>query len=255
VETPGGFFAGVWAMAKILGVLVAALVAWALAATAALAEEGRWQALENNPSCSVWNTYSHELNIMMTWSGACANGKAQGRGAQVWRHLEDEEWKGSKYTAEMKDGKGHGRGVLVFANGDRSDRYQGDWKDGKRHGCGVKVWANGDRYEGEFRDGNRTGRGVLVWGPNSKRAGDRYEGDWKDGRRTGLGIFVFANGNRYEGDFRDNKYNGRGVFIFANGDKCEGDWREDRLLGTGEGWVNGEFKKCYWAGNAVAFTD
>ena len=252
MESLGGFFVGDGAMAKVLGELMAALVVWGSAAQAE--EQGRWQVLENNPSGVGWNAYP-QLNDTVTRSGACMNGKAPGRGAQVWRHLEDEEWKESKYTAEMKDGKGHGRGVLVFANGDRSDRYEGDWKDGKRHGRGVKVWANGDRYEGEFRDGNRTGRGVLVWGPNSKWAGDRYEGDWKDGKRTGRGIIVFANGNRYEGDFRDNKYNGRGVFIFANGDKCEGDWREDRLLGTGEGWVNGEFKKCYWAGNAVAFTD
>ncbi len=240
-------------MAKVLGAVAAALMAWALTASVAVAE-GRWQRLENNPSCSVWNA-GLQAKSTVTWSGACVNGKAQGRGAQVGWHLENEEWKGSKYTTEMKDGKAHGRGVLVFANGNRSDRYEGDWKDGKRHGRGVKVWANGDRYEGEFRDGNRTGRGVLVWGPYGKWAGGRYEGDWKDGKRTGRGIIVFANGNRYEGDFRDNKYNGRGVFVFANGDKCEGDWREDRLLGAGEGWVNGEFKKCYWAGNAVAFTD
>ena len=241
------------ATAKFLGVLVAVLVAWGSAATAALAE-GRWQALENNPSCVVWNAYPQPSETM-TGNGACANGKERGRGAKVWRHLADGEWKESKYTGAMKGGKGHGRGVLVLANGNRSDRYEGDWKDGKRHGRGVKVWADGSRYEGEFRDGNRTGRGVLVWGPKSERAGDRYEGDWKDGKRTGRGVIVFANGNRYEGDFKDNEYNGRGVFVFANGDKCEGDWREHRLLGTGDGWVNGEIKKCYWAGTGVAFAD
>ncbi len=72
-------------MAKVLGVLVAALMAWALAATAVLADhEGRWQQLENNPSCSVWNI-SPGPKQTVTWSGTCMNGKAQGRGVQVWR--------------------------------------------------------------------------------------------------------------------------------------------------------------------------
>ena len=92
-------------MAKVLGELMAALVAWGSAAQAE--EQGRWQVLEDNPSCVVWNDYP-QLNETVTWSGACVNGKAQGRGAQVWRHWEDEEWKGSKYTGGMEDGKGHG---------------------------------------------------------------------------------------------------------------------------------------------------
>ena len=91
-------------MAKILGVLVAALVAWALTAAAALAEHGRWQQVENNPSCSVWNAYT-QPNVTVTWSGACVNGKAQGRGVLVWAY-------GSRYEGEFRDGKCHGRGVV-----------------------------------------------------------------------------------------------------------------------------------------------
>jgi len=186
-------------MAKVLGMLVAALGAWGSAAQAD--EHGRWQALENNPSCSMWNALPPHQNVTITWSGACVNGKAQGRGTKVLRALIDGDWKTAKYEGEMKEGKEHGRGVLVYAD---SARYEGDWKDGKWHGHGVRVFANGDRYEG----------------------------DWKDGKRTG-----------------------RGVYEFANGDKCEGDWREDRLLGTGEGWQNGQLKKCYLDGDTIKFTD
>ncbi len=89
-------------MARVLGVLAVALVAWALTATAAVVE-GRWQQLENNPSCVVWNA-NPQSNETVTWSGACVNGKAQGRGAKVWRYLEDEEWKETKYTGDMKCG-------------------------------------------------------------------------------------------------------------------------------------------------------
>ena len=148
-------------MAKFLGELAVALVAWALAATVAFAEHGRWQTLENNPSCVVWNA-NPQSNETVTWTGDCVSGKAQGRGTQVWRYLEDEEWKEHKYTGEMKDGKRHGRGVMVTASG---NRYEGDWKEGKQHGRGVYVWANGDRYEGDFKDGKEHGRRVKVWGP------------------------------------------------------------------------------------------
>ena len=129
-------------MAKIIGVMVAALVACALTATAtaALAEEGRWQQLENNSSCSVWNANPNPSETV-TWSGACANGKAQGRGTQVWRYLDDEEWKEQIYTGEMKDGKEHGRGIFVYASG---NRYEGDFKDGNFDGRGVYVTASGN---------------------------------------------------------------------------------------------------------------
>ena len=76
------------------------------------------------------------------------NGKAQGRGTQVWRYLEDEEWKESKYTGEMNDGKEHGRGVYVFAGG---NRYEGDYRDGKQHGRGVKVWGLNSKWAGDRR--------------------------------------------------------------------------------------------------------
>ena len=117
-------------MARALGVLVATLMVWGSAAQAE--EHGRWQQLENNPSCSVWNPNPHPRSAV-TWSGACVNGKAQGRGAQDWRYLEDEEWKAEKYTGVMKDGKYHGRGVLVTADG---DICEGDWREGRLLGMG-----------------------------------------------------------------------------------------------------------------------
>ncbi len=82
---------------------VLVLLAWMLAAQVALADEhSRWQKLENNPACVVWNPYPQEQETV-TWSGACANGKAQGRGTLVWRYVEEWErrearWKTASYT-------------------------------------------------------------------------------------------------------------------------------------------------------------
>ncbi len=151
-------------MAKVLGVLGAALVAWALTATAAVAE-GRWQQLENNPSCIVWNARP-QSNETVTWTDACVDGKAQGRGTQVWRFLNDGEWKKEEYEGDLKDGKRHGRGVLVRASG---DRYEGDWKDGKEHGRGVYVWANGDECKGDWREGRLVGTGSGIRNGQSKK--------------------------------------------------------------------------------------
>ena len=207
---------------RVLG-SVLALLTWTLAACAVGEREERWQKLENSPGCVVWNKNPVEQETV-TWSGACANGKAQGRGTVVWLFVEDGEWKQDNYEGEMKDGMMHGHGVYVAIG---HSRYEGDYKDDKRHGHGVYVWGPdsewaGDRYEGDYKDGKQHGHGVFVWGPNSEWAGNRYEGDLKGG-----------------------KFHGHGIYYFANGDKCEGDWREDRLLGTGQGWAEGREVKCY----------
>ncbi len=77
---------------RVLGVVLA-LLAWTLAAQVVSADEhSSWQRLENNPGCVVWNPHPHEQETV-TWSGACANGRAQGRGTVVWRNVEDGEWK------------------------------------------------------------------------------------------------------------------------------------------------------------------
>ncbi len=134
-------------MARVLGVLVVLLLPWALTATAAVAE-GRWQALENNPSCVVWNAYPLP-NETVAWSGACANGKAQGRGTQVKQVFIGGTWLTVKYEGEMKDGKEHGRGARTSANG---DKCEGDWRENRLFGTG-KGRENG-QFKKCYMDGN-----------------------------------------------------------------------------------------------------
>ncbi len=81
-----------------------------MAGAVAFAAEGRWRELEYNPACVVWTPYPQEQETV-TWSGACTDGKVQGRGTLEWRYFEDEEWKERRYEGETKDGKmdGHGK--------------------------------------------------------------------------------------------------------------------------------------------------
>lgn len=57
------------------------------------------------------------------------------------------------YIGQSKNGKAHGMGKKVFANG---DEYYGRFEDGKMHGEGVCKYANGDVYDGEYMNGKRS---------------------------------------------------------------------------------------------------
>ena len=256
------------ATAMVTDVLLVTIIvagAFLLVTLTAAAAEGRWLQVENKTNCAVWDPFPHS-KATVTWSGICVNGKVQGRGRAVWQWKDDKS-KESKYVGEVKDGKWHGRGFLVWASGSRytgdfrdgkrtgrgvyvwaDGRYEGDFRDGKFHGLGVQVGTNGDGYEGEWQNGKPHGHGLLVWS-----SGSRYEGSWKEGKRHGHGVYVAANGNRYEGEFRNNMQSGRGVAMFANGNECAGEFRDGGLLGTGNGRKNGQFKKCYLDGNTIKY--
>ena len=53
----------------------------------------------------------------------------------------------------------HGRGVSVYASG---NRYDGEWMDGKINGVGVLTYSDGDRFEGDWKDGKMHGKGKLL---------------------------------------------------------------------------------------------
>ena len=115
------------------------------------------------------------LAAVVALSG-CAGGAVQGteRDGDVLR-----EWRerypvvvraGLRYAGDVRDGKPHGRGVLVVP-GSGGYHYEGEFRDGAEHGHGVKTGLSlgssgaGWRYEGGFRAGLLHGAGVLVKGP------------------------------------------------------------------------------------------
>lgn len=203
----------------VTGIAVALLV-WGLTPTDLLAG---WLKYENHADCHMWNKYP-PANDTATWSGSCKERKADGYGIHVWRWKENGKWLEDKYTGTMRANSRHGRGTVVWANG---DRYEGEWKDDKIHGRGVQVWANGGRYEGEYRDDKKHGHGVQTWAN-----GDSYDGEWKNDNENGRGVLVWANGDIYDGEHRDGKKHGRGRYTYASGNYCDREYRNDKIVST-----------------------
>src|SRR5579863_3879779 len=75
------------------------------------AETGAWS-LDTAQGCKLWNPHP-QPGETVRWSGACANGFAQGRGAAQWF-----------------------RGNLPF------EADEGEWRAGRQVGYGTQVWPS-----------------------------------------------------------------------------------------------------------------
>jgi len=126
-------------------------------------------AAQAQPKCLVLDP-----ELQDSYSGGCANGKAEGQG-----------------TAR-------GRAA-----------YVGEFHEGRKHGRGVKTWPWGDRYKGEFADDSKHGTGIYVWGARSAFAGDRYEGGFANDKRSGYGVYLWASGDSYAGPWKEDAVAGR----------------------------------------------
>lgn len=146
----------------------------------------------------------------------------------------------------------------------RSAVWQGDWYEGKMHGMGRYVYADGGVFEGQWADSKMSGKGACAYGcafpppPHTPRQppppsrlphpalrmltpfpprpvchlpgtyifpnGNKYEGEWVDDVKEGYGVLVYVNGERYEGYWKHDKAHGKGTLTYAQGDKYIGDW-------------------------------
>ncbi|XP_071946110.1 MORN repeat-containing protein 1-like isoform X2 [Antedon mediterranea] len=132
-----------------------------------------------------------------------------------------------KYEGEWKEGKKHGHGKLLMADG---GYYEGEFVNGEIQGHGFRKWAvSGNTYSGQFECGEMTGFGVLTC-PD----GTVYEGEFQNNMKEGHGILKYADGAVYEGSFHKNKRHGGGSQTYVNGDYFVGDWVYDQRQGGGE---------------------
>ena len=72
------------------------------------------------------------------------------------------------YKGQMLAGKPHGRGSVLFDNG---NTYEGDFVKGKRQGRGIYTFADGEKYEGEWLVDQQHGQGTYSATNNNREVG------------------------------------------------------------------------------------
>lgn len=180
-----------------------------------------------------------DASLTVRWSGGCANGLANGRGAFEFLSQGQSAAKGE---GTFVAGKREGRAFVVKKDG---MRLEAEYRDGEAVGKAVEIWPGGDRYIGEYANGAKNGYGIYTWVD-----GKRYEGQWAHDQRNGKGIFTSPSGDRYEGEWKNDKRDGRGTYIWGDGDRYDGDYREGRPHGQGafRGRRGGDGAPFVWAG-------
>ncbi len=144
--------------------LAAAAASACFFVTALPALAGDWIA-DSKSGCRLWDP-NPQLEESVTWSGACANGRAEGRGTAQW----------------SKDGA-------------PSETDEGEWRDGRQINQGKQTWTTGS-YEGQLAEGEPNGHGVLTVQKL------RYEGDFRNGKPNGLGTLT-AGTQTAQGTWKD----------------------------------------------------
>jgi len=84
--------------------------------------------------------------------------------------------------------------------------YTGDLKSGKRHGKGKMVYDSGNTYEGDFKEDKFDGKGVYTW-----TDGDSQESAWSASQRHGPSIFRASNGEVEYSTYKRDEAVGSGV--------------------------------------------
>ena len=206
-------------MIRLLPILLVLLAGPVLAQTGRPATQ--W-IVDPNTKCKVANAFPSAAETM-TWTGACKDGYADGKGVAQWSKAKKPTKK--KYDGEMRAGFMEGKGTFTQSNG---DQLEGVFKDGSLNGEGNAVWFNKNKYEGEWRDGYPNGTGTYTWAD-----GKRYTGLWVNGKQTGDGDFKFANGDHYVGTMKDGLMSGQGKFTWSDGNVYIGQFKNDQPNGQG----------------------
>jgi len=159
---------------------LAATVLWAGIVTAQ-AHAGAWIA-DAKSGCQLWDP-NPQLEESVSWSGSCAQGRAEGSGVAQCSKKD--------VPYETDEGEWHeGRQVNKGRQSWTTGRYDGELTDGEPNGHGV-LTVQKLRYEGEFRNGKPNGFGTLT------AENDIVRGTWKDGclqgpRKASIGVPLSA---------------------------------------------------------------
>ena len=151
----------------------------------------------------------------------------------------------------------HGRGILIYKNGDKyygnfengkkskigiyyfnknGAKYKGEWQANKMNGYGKYYYPNGTTYEGYFKENKRHGFGILT---TSK--GDIFKTFWNEGNVSDYGKIFYKDGKEYEGFIENYKKEIWGNLYFPNGDKFKGIFKNDNMFLGEMKYKNGNY--------------
>lgn len=128
----------------------------------------------------------------------------------------------SYYEGDFSASKFHGKGRLVYKNG---DVYIGSFVKGQKERLGKYIFADNSFYIGDFYNDQRHGKGKMIFANK-----EVYKGTWINGVMQGSGKYQFKNGARYEGEFLNGNLHGNGTMIESNGRSVTGVWENNALI-------------------------
>ncbi|NNG24917.1 MORN repeat-containing protein [Telluria aromaticivorans] len=171
--------------------------------------------------CRIAPLLPAPVNAAVSWSGACKDGYAEGKGVLEWQVVGDSK---RRLEGVLVRGELGGEGTLTYEAG----KYIGTLRQGMPHGTGYFEYAKGGQYEGGVVDGRPEGTGVQI-----ALDGSTYQGEWKTGRRHGAGKAVFTLGGSYEGEWRNGRFHGLGKIVYnGSGRTYSGEFVDHRALGA-----------------------
>lgn len=153
-----------------------------------------------------------------------------------------------RYEGEQLNGKWHGRGKLVFHNG---ETYEGQFEQGKACGRGTYTWSDKSYYTGSWRDNKRAGHGTQFFSQSAWWSS--YDGSFSDDKIEGDGTLQGGT-RRYSGSFKSGKAEGNGTLTLYNELTYQGSWKDGRFHGAGKFFgsggrvMEGEFSKGWFDG-------
>ena len=134
---------------------------------------------------------------VISWSGACVDGKAVGVGTLV---ATDVDGLAVVFNGEMKSGKMDGWGTMKFRNDETGefDRYIGNFENSTPKGNGIYDSSEGWRLQGFFDGAFDSGDGTLYLDQDDAV----IRGEFKDGELVGDAFMFYETpeGEMYFGD-------------------------------------------------------
>lgn len=216
----------------------ATLIGAALAALSIASVQAEGWLKDPVSGCALWHPEEPSNDELVSWSGACVDGKAEGRGVSIWT---DNQGLLGRFEGTMRAGKAIGTGILdirdeqdpgayhhilgQFADGlptgeatmDIAGGYEmrGKLLDGLAHMEGTLISPEGNMVRGEFRDGKVIGEAFAYYVADDDSV---YLGDVVDGERNGQGALQLPNEDYYLGEFKGGKADGYGTYQAESGD-------------------------------------